>query len=132
MSTATYLNQRKAVPVNIGDMLLYCEEFTAAAARTVSEQGTVSGSAAVTGTFPHSAKLTMKGRAFDEDEPLSHVLMLNDMLRSSTVLTVEYRGLFFANCRIVSYKAGDCGNDWLDVTVTLSSDNVYIPEEVTP
>jgi len=131
MSTETYLCRRKAVPVNIGDMQLYCEEFTAAAARALSEEGTVSGGAAVTGTFPHSTKLTMKGRVFDEDEPLRHVLTLNDMLRSASVLTVEYRGLFFGNCRIVSYKAGDSGSDWIDVSVTLSSDNVYIPEEVT-
>ena len=130
MSTSTYLTRRKAVPVNIGDMLLYCEEFTASAARTVSEKATVSGGAAVTNTFPHSAKLTLKGRAFDEDEPLRHIQMLNDMLRSSAVITVEYRGLFFGNCRISAYKADDCGSEWLDVSVTLSSDNVYIPEEV--
>ena len=130
MSTETYLSRPKAVPVNIGDMQLYCEEFTASAARALSEEGTVSGGAAVTGTFPRSAKLTLSGRVFDEDSPLRHVLMLNDMLRSASVLTVEYRGLFFGNCRIVSYKAGDCGSEWLDISITLSSDNLYIPEEV--
>ncbi|MBR4626855.1 MAG: hypothetical protein IKO47_04020 [Ruminococcus sp.] len=129
MSTSTFLEQRKAVPVYIGDMLLYCESFTAEAERTVAEKSTVDGDAALTNTFPRRAKLTLTGRVFNEEEPLMNVLMLNDMLRSASVLTVEYRGLYFGNCRILSYKAADTGKSFLDLSLTLSSDNIYIPEE---
>ncbi len=129
MSTTTILNQRKAIPVNIGDMQLYCEEFSASASRTVSEAATVTGDAALTGTFPRSAKLTMKGRAFDEDAPLSFLLMLNDMLRSPQTLTVEYRGLFFGDCRVLSYSVGDSGENYTDISVTLSSADIYSAEE---
>jgi len=129
MSTATYLNNRKAVPVYIGSMLIYCEDMSISEKRVIAEASTVSGGGAVTNTAPRCASITLKGRAFNEELPLHNAAQLDSMLRSSTTLTVQYRGLILGRCRILSFTVSDSGLNYVDITVTLSSDSISEPEE---
>ena len=128
MSTSTFISNRRAVPVNIGTMQLYCESMVLSAKRAVSEASTVSGSGTVTNTSPRCADITLKGRAFNEEQPLHSAAVLDSLLRSSTALTVQYRGLIFNSCRILTYEVTDSGRDYADISVSLSSAGVTEPE----
>jgi len=128
MSTSTYITSRRAVPVSIGTMQLYCEDMTIAAKRVNAETSTVSGSGTVTGSAPRCAVVNMKGRTFDESSPLHSAAQLDALLRSHSTLTVSYRGLVFDDCRILAYEVTDSGRDYVDLSVTLSSAGISEPE----
>ena len=118
------MTSRRAVPVDIGTMKLYCEEMSISGKRVIAEASTVSGSDTVTNTSPRCDCITLKGRTFDEEKPLHSAALLDQLLRSSSLLTVQYRGLVFNNCRILSFAVSDSGRDFVDVTVVLSSGSV--------
>ena len=122
MSTSTLINNRRAVPMNIGSLRLYCEEMSLTGKRVIAETSTVSGSDVVTNTSPRCASVTIKGHIFDEEVPLSAGAALDSLLRSTQTLTVYYRGLIFGNCRVLSFNISDSGREYLDVTITLSTD----------
>lgn len=121
MSTETIITSRRAVPVDIGTLKLYCEEMSISGKRVIAEASTVSGSDTVTNTSPRCDVITLKGRTFDEEKPLHAAALLDSLLRSSTLLTVQYRGLIFGSSRILSFTVSDSGRDFVEVTVTLSS-----------
>jgi len=128
MSTSTFITNRKASPVTIGNMQLYCESMELSAKRVIAETSTVSGTGTVTNTAPRSAVITLKGRAFDETSPLKSAAQLDSLLRSSNTLTVQYRGLVFTSCRVLAFEVTDSGRDYIDVSVTLSSSGITEPE----
>ena len=128
MSTSTYITSRRAVPVSIGTMQLYCEGMTIAAKRIIAETSTVSGGGTLTGSAPRCAVINMKGRTFDESSPLHSAAQLDTLLRSSAALTVRYRGLVFEDCRILTYEVTDSGRDYVSLSVTLSSAGISEPE----
>ena len=127
MSTSTYISNRKAVPVTIGTMQLYCEDMKLSAKRVIAETSTVSGSGTVTNTSPRCAVITFKGRAFSETSPLHNAALLDALLRSSNTQTVQYRGLVFSSCRVLAFEVTDSGRDYIDVSVTLSSTGITEP-----
>ena len=130
MSASTVISTRKAVPVAIGSVTLYCESFRAAAAMTVTEASAVSGGGIVTNSAPRCEKLTFTGRIADEEQPLGAVMELNNMLRAPEPFDVEYRGLVFPDCVIQSFTADDNGCDYIEVSVTLITPELTEQAEV--
>ncbi len=127
MSIVTVLNSRQAEEVSLGQLTLWCEEFTVTAVRVLSETSTVSGDNTVTNTYPRYARITLKGRAFCEDVPMYHAMELDSMLRDGTVFDVSYRGMVMKNCRVQSYTVSDKGLNELAVSVVLAAE--YLEEE---
>ena len=127
MSSVTMLNSRQAEPVTLGLLTLWCEEFTAAAVRELSEASTVSGENAVTNTYARYARITLKGRAFCEEAPMYHAVELDRMLRRGYGVNVSYRGMTMRNCRVQSYTVSDKGRSELAVSVVLAAE--YLEEE---
>ncbi len=127
----TTITNRESVPVTIGTLTLWCEDFKAAAVRSFTEESLVSGGAVVTNTCPKSMKLTFSGRICSGDAPLDFVKTASDMLRSGESYTVTYRGFAFGNCRVQSFSAEDKGEDFAGVSVVLvTGDSVSEVESV--
>ena len=125
------LNSRKAVPVTIGSTVIYCDDFRVTAVKSVSEAATASGLGVISNVFPRAAKLTISGRIYDEDNPMGAVISANAMLRSTLTLEIEYRGLKFTGCYVQSYDIRDPGKDYIEVSITLLTQQSITNSEVT-
>lgn len=127
----TTITSRESVPVMIGTLTLWCENFKASAVRSFTEDPLVSGGAIVTNTCPKAMKLTFSGRICSGDAPLDFVKTASDMLRRGESYTVTYRGFVFGDCRVQSFNAEDKGEDFANASVTLiTEDNVSEVESV--
>lgn len=127
MSIITKLSSREAIPVSIGELTLWCEEFKASAVKSFSEEATVSGDTVITNSCSHSLKLIFSGRICSEESPVSFVQSVNNMLRTQESFNVEYRGLAFSQCRIQSFSAEDRGEDFINASLTLvTAENVSL------
>ena len=121
----TALNSHKAIPVQIANFVLYCEEFKASAVRTVSEEPTVTGKNVVTKSFPRATKLIFSGRVCGETDSLDFVMKANNILHTKVKYDIAYRGIAFLNCTIQGFTAEDRGEGYIRATVTLiTADNI--------
>lgn len=128
---STKLTSREAVPVEIGELRLYCEEFKAAGVRSFSETASVSGVDVITNSCPKAMKITFSGRICDEESPLGFITYANNMMRSADELDISYRGVEFSGCRIQSFSAEDRGEAYISASITLITPNNVMPGEVT-
>lgn len=129
MST-TALIKREAVPVEIGGLILYCEGFRASAVRAVNEESSADGGTVITNNSSRSTRLTFSGRVCTGDDPMSFVLAVNRLIRSAETFAVEYMGLRFPECRLLSYNYEDKGGEAALAAVTvLSCGNTEESEE---
>lgn len=112
------ISVREAIPVKIGYMELYCENFKATAMSELSEQPTVSGLLQITNKYRRLTKLMFRGRVYNENQPLLFMMMINSM-NYTTGYTIDYRGLQFSNCMIHSLIVEDKGDDFVNVSVTV-------------
>lgn len=119
--SASVLVKREAVPVKIGGLTLYCEGFKAYGARAVAEESSADGAAVITNNSARGTRLTFSGRVCTEGAPESFVLAANDMIRSGDTFTVEYTGMIFYACRLISYSFEDKGGEAALASVTLIS-----------
>jgi len=127
VNSVTTITNREAIPVVIGNMTLWCEEFKAAAVRTFSEEPLVSGGGAITNTCPKAMKLTFSGRICGG--PADFVKAASDMLRSGQKFMVTYRGLVFSGCRVQSFNSEDKGEDFIYAVITLITAEAVGKEE---
>ncbi len=125
----TTITNREPVPVTIGSLTLWCENFKASAVRSFTEEPFVSGGAAVTNTCPKAMKLTFAGRIYSDDAPLDFVKAASGMLRSSESYNIVYRGLVFGRCRVQSFNAEDNGEDFICAVITLITEDAVSEEE---
>ncbi len=119
MNSVTTITKRESVPVTIGSLTLWCENFKASAVRSFTEEPLVSGGGTVTNTCPKAMKITFTGRICSSDAPLDFVKTASDMLRSDQPYTVIYRGITFGGCRVQSFNAEDSGEDFVYAVITL-------------
>lgn len=119
MTEVTAINERKPVPVAIGGSTLFCEGFKASAVRSITEESTSDGGTVFTNNASRSTKLIFSGRVCTEGSPADFIYSFNALVNSSAGFNVEYMGLVFSGCRMLSYSFSDNGGDWADVTVTL-------------
>lgn len=126
----TSLTKHEAVPVNIADTIIYCEGFKASAVRNISEESTVDGGSVFTNMACRSTRLIFSGRIF-ADAAGDFIYSFNALIKGSGCFDVEYMGLSFANCHMLSYTLDNKGEDWAAVSVTLiSNDNIRRSDEI--
>jgi hypothetical protein len=116
------ISKREAVPVAIGMITLYCESFKASAVTALYEQPTVTGTPIQTNKCKKATKLTLSGRVYDADSPLSVVTYINNITGKGTMF-ISYRGIRFSRCMMQSYTAEDKGDDFIYLTVTLTTNS---------
>jgi hypothetical protein len=115
----TSLSDRKAVPVVIRGITLYCENFKAVSVRNIVETSTSTGNMAITSNASRSTKLIFTGRICSEDAPADALFSFNAFVNLASPFNVTYMGLTFNNCYMSAYSFTDKGGDWIDVSVTL-------------
>lgn len=121
MSSTAAFSERRAVPVVIGGVTLYCEGFRISAARVLNEESAADGSTAVTNSAYRSSRLTFRGRVCTEDAPEDFILGFNSLVHSAATFTIEYTGLVFSGCRMLGYTIEDKGGEWADISVTVAT-----------
>ena len=83
------ISTREAVPVDVGMITLYCESFKASAVTALYEQPTVTGTTVLTNKCRKSTKLTLSGRVYDENSPLSTVTYINNITGNCTFIIIN-------------------------------------------
>lgn len=124
------ISERKAFPVRIGDILMYCDGYKASAVRMLAEASTVSGNNIVTNGAPKAMRLTLRGRIIPSNKPMQFVCTAYNMLRSKVLFNIDCRGLSCTGCTLLSFSAEDTGKDYINAEITLASPNTLtIAEE---
>lgn len=131
MSSSVAISQREAVPVSIGSITLWCEEFKAEGSRIFSEAPSVSGDDIITNSAPKAMKLSFSGRISGGASPLAIIADISYMLRNNVSFSTGYRGLSFTDCRIQSFRAEDKGDDFIYASITLITPAPAAVNEVT-
>lgn len=126
----TELTKHEAVPVNIASAVIYCDSFKAVSARSINEESTADGGSVFTNNASRSTKLTFSGRIF-ADYSADFICGFNALVKNSAAFNVEYMGLCFNNCRLLSYTFDNRKGDWADVTVTLLTDDNIVRSDDT-
>lgn len=126
----TPFNVREAVPVTLGSLTIYCEEFRVTDSTAWFEQPTVSGDTAITNCCRHAKKITLTGRVAEEDTPLGFIIAADSAAGTSNVYSFIYRGAVFSGCRVASFTAEDKGGPFFYVSVTLISSEPVTAAEV--
>lgn len=121
MSSTAAFSERRAEPVAIGGITLYCESFRISAARVMNEESAADGSTAVTNSAYRSSRLTFRGRVCTQGAPGDFILGLNGLVHSAAAFTIEYTGLVFSGCRMLAYTLEDKGGEWADISVTVAT-----------
>lgn len=121
---------REAVPVTIGGLTIYCEEFRITDSTAWYEQPTVSGDTVVTNCCRHSKKITLTGRAMDDDAPLSFIIDADSAADTSGTYSFIYKNAVFSGCRVSAFSAEDKGEAFFYVSVTLISNEPVTSAEV--
>lgn len=127
MNSVAVISERESVPVNIGSMTLWCEGFKAAAVRSFSEEALVTGGGTITNSCPKAMKLTFSGRICEGSDDF--VRQASDMLRSTEVFSVVYKGLVFSGCHVQSFNSEDKGEGFVYAVITLVTAEAVEEEE---
>lgn len=114
------LEQRKAVPVLICGIQLFCDSFSVSDTKVIAERATVSGGNAVTNIHPKCSRVVLKGRTFNETTPMEHVCVLKGFMDNSQTFNFFYRGISCKKCRVAAFTVEDSGRNYLDFSLTLS------------
>lgn len=118
MTGITEISSRKAYPITIGSMIMYCENFRAAGNKQFSEKSTAIGNDVFTNTCCRALKFTLEGRIYNKDSPLSIISDSDSIMRTNKELIIEYRGLYFTSSFLQSYCMEDKGEDFIYASLT--------------
>jgi hypothetical protein len=111
--------------VNIGSLVLFCENFKAVGLRSFAEKTTVSGETFFSDTSPRALRVTFSGRIYNTDVPLNFLLCGSSMVNDGEKYDVVYRGMKFTGCMIQSFNVEDRGEGYIQASITLiTSDDV--------
>lgn len=119
MNTHISFSMRDGIPVTVGTLTIWTEEFKASAVKMINEETMIDGSEAVTNASPRSLKIVLKGRVVNERQSLAFILTANEQLRSADQFDVTYRGITFSNCYIQAFTAEDTSDEYIRVSLTL-------------
>jgi hypothetical protein len=114
------LSEKKAFPVKIGAMTLYCEKMTLSADTAVTVNPTVTGSSVVTNKCKKVTRLSFTGRIYNKEKPMFYAGFANN-LNGNEGVEIIYRDLRFVRCIITGIKAVDGGEDFVELTVEAST-----------
>ncbi len=115
------INIHESVPVNIGGVTLYCEKFRASRARNFSENNTVSGDVVFTNSGKKAVRLMFSGRICDENNPVSFLVNINNLMKNNSTFSIEYKNIVFGQCRVQSFVTDDNNDNFISATVTVIS-----------
>lgn len=119
MSIISEISSREAYPVHIGTITLFCERFQLTGTRQFSETASVDGTDIITNSSRKALKITFEGRIPFEQFPLYSAADADDILYLGTASDVEYRGIVFPQCRILSFSFKDEGEDFIRCVITV-------------
>ena len=114
------IEQRKAVPVFICGIQLFCDSFSVSDTKVIAERATVSGGNAVTNIHPKCSRVVLKGRTFNETTPIEPVCVLKGFMDNSQTFNFFYRGISCKKCRVAAFTVEDSGRNYLDFSLTLA------------
>lgn len=123
------INIRESVPVQIGDVVLYCEKFKASGVKNFSEQNTVLGDEVITNSGKKTIRLTFSGRICDENNPVGFIVNINSMMESTDTFDIEYKNVVFGQCRVQSFIIDDNNDDFISAVVTVISTEAGMENE---
>ncbi|MBQ8296607.1 MAG: hypothetical protein IJX77_02350 [Ruminococcus sp.] len=130
MSSETLISAREAYPVRIGALVMYCEQFKGVSTRNFAEKASVSGDTFFSNTNKKALRITLEGRIYDEYLPLRVLLFTNNFMNGDSVCNIEYRGLTFTNCHVLSVTAEDSGEEFIRASITLITTESITQSEV--
>lgn len=131
MNTYISFSMSDGIPVTIGELTIWTEEFKASAVKMIKEETMIDGSEAVTNASPRALKIVFKGRVVNEKKSLAFILNANEQLRSAEQFDVTYRGLTFNNCYIQAFTFEDTSEEYIRVSLTLiTASSVSTPPNV--
>ncbi|MDE5770427.1 MAG: hypothetical protein K2I06_02190 [Ruminococcus sp.] len=123
------INIHESVPVNIGDVVLYCEKFRASGIKNYSEQNTVSGDVTITNSGKKAIRLTFSGRIYNENNPIGFLVDINNLMKNDYTFSIEYKNVIFGECRVQSFVTDDNNDDFISATVTVISTEADMKNE---
>lgn len=129
MTGITEISSRKAYPVIIGTMTMYCENFRISGNKLFSEKSTASGKDVFTNTCLRALKFTLEGRIYNKDSPLGIISDSDSIMRNNKELTIEYRGMYFPRSFLQSFSIEDKDEDFICASLTFITSNAPIRRE---
>lgn len=116
----TEVKVRKAFPVQIGNMTLYCESMKFSAETAIFENSTVTGFPLITNKDCKATRLSFTGRVYDEKYPMRWAGFACNY-NSYEGLDIIYRDLCFPKCIVTGVSAEDSGEDYITLTINAAT-----------
>lgn len=125
------LSTKKAFPVKIGPMTLYCEKMTLQTSTDVSVASTLTGYSHYTNKCRKITKLSFTGRVYNKEKPMLYAGLANN-INGTDSFQIIYKNLRFIDCIITGVNAIDSGENFIELTIDVSTlTSAYFLDEVT-
>lgn len=127
----TEISEKRAFPVKIGTVELYCEKMTMSAKTILTVNPTIKGTAITTNKCRRLTEFSFTGRVYNKEKPMFLAGLANNLNGTENV-EIIYKDLRFARCTVTGYSAVDSGNDYIELTINAATSSIaYFLEEVT-
>ena len=118
----TEVKVRKAFPVQINNLKLYCESMKLSAETAVFESSTVTGYPLMTNKDRKMLRLSFTGRVYNENTPM-RLAGFAANYNNYEGIDIIYRDLRFPRCIITGFSAEDSGEDYITLTVNAATNS---------
>ena len=127
----TEISEKRAFPVKIGTVELYCEKMTMSAKTILTVNPTIKGTAITTNKCRRLTEFSFTGRVYNKEKPMFLAGLANNLNGTENV-EIIYKDLRFARCTVTGYSAVDSGDDYIELTINAATSSIaYFLEEVT-
>lgn len=127
----TEISEKRAFPVKIGTVELYCEKMTMSAKTILTVNPTIKGTAITTNKCRRLTEFSFTGRVYNKEKPMFLAGLANNLNGTENV-EIIYKDLRFARCTVTGYSAVDSGEDYIELTINAATSSIaYFLEEVT-
>lgn len=127
----TEISEKRAFPVKIGTVELYCEKMTMTAETILNVNPTINGTAVMTNKCRRLTKFSFTGRVYNKEKPMFLAGLANNLNGTENV-EIVYKDLRFGRCTITGYSAIDSGEDYIELTINAATSSIaYFLEGVT-
>lgn len=127
----TEISEKRAFPVKIGTVELYCEKMTMSAKTILTVNPTIKGTAITTNKCRRLTEFSFTGRVYNKEKPMFLAGLANNLNGTENV-EIIYKDLRFARCIVTGYSAVDSGEDYIELTINAATSSIaYFLEGVT-
>ncbi len=127
----TEISEKRAFPVKIGTVELYCEKMTMSAKTILTVNPTIKGTAITTNKCRRLTEFSFTGRVYNKEKPMFLAGLANNLNGTENV-EIIYKDLRFARCTVTGYSAVDSGEDYIELTINAATSSIaYFLEGVT-